>query len=197
MIVTTSPETASATTADAFCLRARIPTVFMSYAVAHDPSFAVVRSGRTPKRLSSRSTTGGPDGDSRHRADSQEGVRIDGADPVRSEPRYDSQVHESPIGVYLDELDEPKQTTLRTLRATILKMLPEAEECIAYGAPAFKVGGKTIAGFAAYKNHLSYFPHSGNVLTVLAGDLSDHETSKGTLKFAIDVPLPESQVESS
>jgi uncharacterized protein YdhG (YjbR/CyaY superfamily) len=67
------------------------------------------------------------------------------------------------IDQYLDALEEPKRTTLAQLRQMILAILPEAEQGISYGAPAFKVRGKTVAGFAAFKNHLSYLPHSGSV----------------------------------
>jgi uncharacterized protein YdhG (YjbR/CyaY superfamily) len=62
---------------------------------------------------------------------------------------------------YLDALEEPKRATLARLRQTILEILPEADQGISYGVPAFKVRGKAIAGFAAFQNHLSYLPHSG------------------------------------
>jgi uncharacterized protein YdhG (YjbR/CyaY superfamily) len=54
------------------------------------------------------------------------------------------------IDRYLDALQDPKRATLARLRQTILDILPEAEQGISYGVPAFKVGGKTIAGFAAF-----------------------------------------------
>ena len=69
----------------------------------------------------------------------------------------------NPIDEYLATLDEPKRATLTSLRDTIMAIVPEAEQCISYGMPAFKLRGKTIAGFAAFKNHLSYLPHSGSV----------------------------------
>jgi uncharacterized protein YdhG (YjbR/CyaY superfamily) len=53
------------------------------------------------------------------------------------------------IDSYLDGLEEPKRTTLARLRRTILDVIPDAEQGISYGVPAFKVRGKTIAGFAA------------------------------------------------
>jgi len=56
--------------------------------------------------------------------------------------------------------------------------------------PGFKVAGKTVAGFAAFKNHLSYLPHSGAVFPELADELTDYETSSGALRFPIDQPLP-------
>jgi hypothetical protein len=65
------------------------------------------------------------------------------------------------VDAYLAALEEPKQSTLRTLRQTILETLPDAEQCISYAIPGFRVRGQMIAGFAAFKNHLSYFPHSG------------------------------------
>jgi hypothetical protein len=67
------------------------------------------------------------------------------------------------IDQYLDALEEPERTTLAQLRQMILEILPGAGQGISYGVPAFKVRGKTIAGFAAFKNHLSYLPHSGSV----------------------------------
>jgi len=63
---------------------------------------------------------------------------------------------EQEIDEYLATLDEPKRATLTTLRDTIVAIVPDAEQCISYGMPAFKLKGKTIAGFAAFKSHLSY-----------------------------------------
>jgi len=99
------------------------------------------------------------------------------------------------IDQYLDTLEEPKRTTLAHLRQTIADILPEAEQGISYGVPAFKVRGKTIAGFAAFKNHLSYLPHSGSVFPQLKDELKGYSTSSGALHFGIDQPLPVSLVE--
>ena len=98
------------------------------------------------------------------------------------------------IDSYLADLDEPKQSTLEQLRRDIMAALPNAEQCISYAMPAFKVQGKTIAGFAAFKNHLSYLPHSGSVLAALQPDLAGYEHTKGSLHFPIDQPLPPSLV---
>jgi uncharacterized protein YdhG (YjbR/CyaY superfamily) len=86
------------------------------------------------------------------------------------------------IDVYLQALDEPKRGTLTRLRETILDILPDADQGIAYGAPAFKVRGKTIAGFAAFKNHLSYLPHTGSVFPELSAELTGYLTSSGALR---------------
>jgi uncharacterized protein YdhG (YjbR/CyaY superfamily) len=94
------------------------------------------------------------------------------------------------IDRYLAALDEPKRSALEALRTSILEIVPEAEQGISYGAPVFKVQGKAVPGFAAFKRHLSYVPHSGSVLATLQDDTAPYETSKGSLKFAVDKPLP-------
>ena len=94
------------------------------------------------------------------------------------------------IDRYLAALDEPKRSTLQALRTFILEVVPEAEQGISYGAPAFKIEGKTVAGFAAFKHHLSYLPHSGSVLPALADDVAQFKQTNGSLHFAIDQPLP-------
>jgi uncharacterized protein YdhG (YjbR/CyaY superfamily) len=98
------------------------------------------------------------------------------------------------IDAYLAILEEPKKSTLSDLRRTILGIIPEAEQCIAYGMPAFRLRGKVIAGFAAFKNHLSFFPHSGSVLLELHDEVAEYMTSKGTLQFPVDTPLPKTLV---
>ena len=98
------------------------------------------------------------------------------------------------IDDYLASLEEPKRSTLTTLRQTILAIVPDAEQCISYGHPAFRVQGKVIAGFAAFKNHLSYLPHSGSVFPELGDKLAQYKTSSGALQFPIDAPLPKALV---
>ena len=101
---------------------------------------------------------------------------------------------ERDVDEYLAALDEPKRRTLERLRNTILEIVPEAEQCISYGMPAFRLDGKVVAGFAAFKNHVSYFPHSGSVLPELADDLVGYTASRGALQFDVDKPLPKALV---
>jgi uncharacterized protein YdhG (YjbR/CyaY superfamily) len=98
------------------------------------------------------------------------------------------------IDQYLATLDEPKRATLAQLRDTIVAIVPDAEQCISYGMPAFKLRGKTIAGFAAFKRHLSYLPHSGSVIPQLADETAGYTKTKGSLHFPVDKPLPEKLV---
>lgn len=98
------------------------------------------------------------------------------------------------VDSYLCDLKEPKRTTLQELRCTILEIVPEAEEVISYRVPAFRLHGKAIAGFAAFKNHLSYLPFSGSVLGQLADELEGYTMTKSSLHFSIDRPLPKALV---
>jgi uncharacterized protein YdhG (YjbR/CyaY superfamily) len=93
------------------------------------------------------------------------------------------------VDEYLADLEEPKRSTLHSLRRTILETVPQAQEIISYGVPAFRVRGKTVAGFAAFKNHVSYLPFSGSVLGRLGDELSGYETTKSSLHFPVDRPL--------
>jgi uncharacterized protein YdhG (YjbR/CyaY superfamily) len=98
------------------------------------------------------------------------------------------------VDAYLRELEEPKRGTLESLRQTILEIVPDAEQGISYRVPAFRVDGKTIAGFAAFQNHLSYLPFSGSVLPRLAGELTGYTGTKSALHFPVDEPLPKALV---
>ena len=95
---------------------------------------------------------------------------------------------------YLAGLQEPKRTALERLRQTILGVIPDAEQCISYRIPAFRVDGHVVAGFAAFTNHLSFFPFSGSVLGELADDVAGYKGTKSALHFPIDQPLPEALV---
>jgi uncharacterized protein YdhG (YjbR/CyaY superfamily) len=99
------------------------------------------------------------------------------------------------VDAYLRGVEEPKRSTLQELRSTILEIIPEVEEAISYGVPAFRVQGKTIAGFAAFQHHLSYLPFSGSVLTQLADELHGYTMTKSALHFPIDKPLPRTLVQ--
>lgn len=94
------------------------------------------------------------------------------------------------VDEYIDQAPEPHRTTLTQLRTTLRDILPGATETISYGKPAFEVGGNAVAGYAYFKGHCSYFPHSGTVLADLADELDAYEWSKGALKFPPDQPPP-------
>jgi len=95
------------------------------------------------------------------------------------------------VDKYLKSLPEPQKSTLIKLRKTIKKIEPKAKEVISYNMPAFKIEEGIICGFLSAKKHCSYFPFSGKVLSELKTELKDYDQSTGTLRFAIDKPLPE------
>jgi uncharacterized protein YdhG (YjbR/CyaY superfamily) len=93
------------------------------------------------------------------------------------------------IDAYIAALDEPKRSTLEAVRATILQFLPDAEQGLAYNMPAFRVNGALVAGFAAFKNHLSYVPYSGGVIERIP-EAAEFGGTRGMLHFPVDRPLP-------
>ncbi len=99
------------------------------------------------------------------------------------------------VDEYLRGVGEPKRSTLQALRRTILEIVPDAEQTISYRVPAFRVGGKTVAGFAAFRDHLSYLPFSGSVLAQLPDQLKGYTMTKSALHFPVDRPLSKTLVE--
>ena len=100
-----------------------------------------------------------------------------------------------PITAHLATLPQPQRDTLTALRETLRDLLPDAEECLSYKMPCFKVGGVAVAGFDGFRKHCSYFPHSGDVVTkVSAIPAWCTVSSKGTLQFPVDRPLPKALV---
>lgn len=91
---------------------------------------------------------------------------------------------------YLAQVPEPARTTLMKVRAAIRSAAgPDAIELISYGIPAFKQKGY-LAGYAAFKNHCSLFAMSGTILDDFKEELKNYRTSKGTIQFPVDKPLP-------
>ena len=93
------------------------------------------------------------------------------------------------VDEYLRGLEEPKRSTLEALRLTIVELVPDAEQIISYKVPAFRVDGRIVAGFAAFKDHLSYLPFSGSVLSQLSDELDGYTMTKSALHFPVDRPL--------
>ena len=94
------------------------------------------------------------------------------------------------VEAYLEGLDAKPRAALQRLRRAVLDVAPDAEEAMSYGMPAFKLRGRGIAAFAAFKDHLSFFPMSGSVVDAMKADLKGFVTAKGTVQFTLDHPLP-------
>jgi len=93
------------------------------------------------------------------------------------------------IDEYLARVPEPARGTLNKIRAAIRSVAPPgATEAISYGMPAFKHNG-VLVWFAAFSKHCSLFPGS-SVIEAFQGELKSYATSKGTIQFPTDKPLP-------
>jgi uncharacterized protein YdhG (YjbR/CyaY superfamily) len=94
------------------------------------------------------------------------------------------------IDEYLAGIPEPARSTLNKIRAAIRAAVPpDATEAITYRIPTFKYKGSLVA-FAAFKNHCSLFPMSMAVIAAFKNELKGFHTSKGTIQFPQDTPLP-------
>jgi uncharacterized protein YdhG (YjbR/CyaY superfamily) len=94
------------------------------------------------------------------------------------------------IDEYLAGIPEPARTTMSKVRAAVRAAAPkEAVETISYGMPMYKYKGMLI-GFCAFKAHCSVFPTSLRVMEQFAEELKRYDTSKGTIRFPLDKPLP-------
>jgi uncharacterized protein YdhG (YjbR/CyaY superfamily) len=94
------------------------------------------------------------------------------------------------VDEYLAGLSAENRAALQKVRRAIHAAAPDAEECISYGMPAFRLNGKLIAGFKATANHCSFHPMSGDTVATLQADLAGYETTKGTIKFSARAGLP-------
>lgn len=92
------------------------------------------------------------------------------------------------IDTYISGFPENVKHLLEELRNTIRKAAPEAEECISYGMPAFRQNG-ILVYFAGYKNHIGFYP-TGSGIAAFQNEITDYKTSKGTIQFPLDNPLP-------
>jgi uncharacterized protein YdhG (YjbR/CyaY superfamily) len=97
------------------------------------------------------------------------------------------------VDEYLADIREPFGTILSHLRSVIRAAAPEASEGIGYGIPTFKLYGNLVH-FAAFKNHMSFFPGGTAHNEVLGDELARYKTSKGTIQFTPDNPLPDDLV---
>jgi uncharacterized protein YdhG (YjbR/CyaY superfamily) len=93
---------------------------------------------------------------------------------------------------YLSAVSDDKRSALEKLRKAIRAAVPEAEECISYGLPAFRLNGKLLVAYGAAANHCAFYP--GSTLKAFKDELEDYDTSKGTIRFQADSPLPSALV---
>jgi uncharacterized protein YdhG (YjbR/CyaY superfamily) len=93
------------------------------------------------------------------------------------------------IDEYLAALSDDKRAALERLRKTIRAAAPKAEECISYQVPAFRQNGMLV-GFGATAKHCVFYLMSSSTVEAHKDDLKDYDTSKGTVRFQAESPLP-------
>ena len=96
----------------------------------------------------------------------------------------------TPIDDYLRSVPEDRRSALEDLRAKIRSVVPDAEECVSYGMPAFRLRGGVVAGFQATKKGCSYYPFSGSTLATVARFVGAYDQTKSALHFPPGEPLP-------
>jgi uncharacterized protein YdhG (YjbR/CyaY superfamily) len=95
------------------------------------------------------------------------------------------------VDEYLANTPEPARTTLKHIRAVIKSVVPkDTTEVISYRIPMFKYKGMLV-GYAAFAKHCSLFPTGSGVIEKFAKDLKSYRTSRGTIQFPSDKPLPD------
>jgi len=97
------------------------------------------------------------------------------------------------IDEFLTLLSDDKRSALEKLRKNIRAVAPKAEECISYGVPTFKLGGKMLVSFGAAKKHCSFYPGALPIETHKEA-LKGYSLSKGTVRFSTVAPLPSALV---
>jgi len=91
---------------------------------------------------------------------------------------------------YIATFPENVRDVLEKLRRTIMESAPKAEETISYGMPAFKLNGKSLVYFAAWKNHIGFYPAGPSAIKAFKKELSPFRQAKGTIQFPLDKPIP-------
>lgn len=93
------------------------------------------------------------------------------------------------IDEYIEASPEDVQGILERMRQTIQKAAPEAVEAISYQMPTFKLDGKNLVHFAAFKNHVGFYPTPSGI-KAFEKELSQYKGGKGSVQFPIDKPVP-------
>jgi uncharacterized protein YdhG (YjbR/CyaY superfamily) len=101
----------------------------------------------------------------------------------------------SPIDTYLATLPQPQADALGHLRNVVARLVPEAEQKISYGMPAFYVGKHLLISYAGWKRHCSIYPLTDSFLERHANALDTFEQTKGSVHFTPERPLPDALVE--
>ena len=99
------------------------------------------------------------------------------------------------VPAYIAQFPRAVQAALKRVRNSIRRAAPGAEEVISYQIPAFKLHGKPVLFFAAWKEHLSIYPSNARLVAAFKDELAKYERSKGTIRFPLSEPVPAKLIE--
>ena len=98
------------------------------------------------------------------------------------------------VASYIAALSPDARKAMKQVRAAIRAAAPRAEEAFSYRIPGFRIDGKPLVWYAAFKNHYSVYPIGAAIRRSLAKDVEGYETSKGTIRFPLEERVPVSLV---
>ncbi|OGY26113.1 MAG: hypothetical protein A2Z24_01805 [Candidatus Woykebacteria bacterium RBG_16_44_10] len=97
------------------------------------------------------------------------------------------------VDEYIKNAPKEAQEKLREIRELIKELAPEAEEKISYRMPSFKLNGKYLVYFAAFKNHIGFYPFPSGI-EEFKKEILQYKSAKGSIQFPLDQPLPVSLI---
>ena len=115
--------------------------------------------------------------------------------PTKSRRKGMANTDFTSIDEYIATQPKAAQVTLKRMRATIQKAVPQAEEAISYQIPAFKLHGRIMMYFAAWREHYAIYPSSDRLVAAFKNELAPYDLDKGTIRFPIDKPIPMTLIE--
>ena len=94
------------------------------------------------------------------------------------------------VDEYMAQLPDDRRAVMEQLRSTIRSAAPDATEVISYNMPAFRLGGRFLVSYEAFKHHYSLFPWNEEMLDELGDEMKPYAVGKGTIRFPADQPIP-------
>jgi uncharacterized protein YdhG (YjbR/CyaY superfamily) len=94
------------------------------------------------------------------------------------------------VATYIAGFPRPVQAILKRLRGIVRKTVPAAKESISYQIPTYKLNGRPVIYFAAFKEHFSVYPSNTRLVAAFKDQLTGYEMSKGTIRFPLSEPVP-------